>query len=236
MIEREGDEHQPPEDQPAAGNVRRYIAELGQKGLRTRRKLMDSAAKLLEDLSPVALTPTAIARGAGTSSATFYVYFDDVTDIVGALAQEANDDLGEIFEALEQWRACDDPHQGASRFIDAFRDHWDKYRTILSVRNMEADCGKEPFRRMRRAAGLRIIEPLAEIMSAGPVGAEDGGGSGRALAKATVIFAAIERLAAAANIYPEEESGAPLPSDLRAAQISLLCEMMAMRRDRPAAE
>lgn len=209
--------------------ARRDSTELGRKGSRTRRRLMDAAGALLEDQSPVTLTPRGIARAANTSAATFYVYFQDVTDIVRALAEEANDDLDDVLAMLAEWLDHGDVRKGATAFVDTFHAHWDKYRTILAIRNLEADRGNVPFRQMRRAAGARVITPLARILAAAHSG-EPKYTADIALARATVLFAAIERLAAAAETYPEEERGPPDVSDLRAAQIDLLCEAVTIPR------
>ena len=53
----------------------------GKKGQATRARLMNAAERLLAKSSPLDLTAVAIAKAADTSSATFYMYFDDVKDI-----------------------------------------------------------------------------------------------------------------------------------------------------------
>ena len=55
---------------------------LGRKGQETRRNLMAATRRLLCTSSPVDITAVAIAKVAGTSSASFYMYFDDVQDFV----------------------------------------------------------------------------------------------------------------------------------------------------------
>jgi AcrR family transcriptional regulator len=122
--------------------------DLGRKGIETRRRLMNAARGLLDVTSPIAVTVAAIARAAGTSTGTFYVYFDDVNDIVLALAQEASADLGAVHEALEAWHGGLSADAGAERFVRSFRAYYDAHRAILSIRNMEGDRGDERFARM----------------------------------------------------------------------------------------
>jgi AcrR family transcriptional regulator len=59
---------------------------LGQRGARTRRRLLDATSQLLETEGIRDLRVVEIARVVGTSPATFYQYFRDVDDAVLALA------------------------------------------------------------------------------------------------------------------------------------------------------
>ena len=88
-----------------ANKGRRTGQTLGRKGNRTRRRLMTAGLQLLRTQSAVSLTSAAISREAGASSATFYVYFNDVEELVFALAREATQDLGNVLSALEDWLA-----------------------------------------------------------------------------------------------------------------------------------
>jgi AcrR family transcriptional regulator len=172
---------------------RRPAEDLGRKGKLTRLRLMTAARKLLQTHSAVSLTATAIARQAKTSSATFYVYFDDVKDVVLALASEVSEDLGQVQEALGGWRAGMDAEQGAQAFFTAYRAYWDRHRAILSIRNMEADRGDPRFLAVRSRSGMSIITKLAAVIRDGhTLGSLN---DEQSIARATVIFAAIERLA-----------------------------------------
>ncbi|MBW6927620.1 TetR family transcriptional regulator, partial [Salmonella enterica subsp. enterica serovar Weltevreden] len=74
---------------------------LGRKGRETRQRLVDAAALLLASTSPMDLTAMAIAAEAGTASATFYVYFRDVQDILYALSEAATEDMLAAFSKLD---------------------------------------------------------------------------------------------------------------------------------------
>ena len=56
--------------------------KIGAKGERTRQRLIDVTVELLETHGMRDLTVAEIARVAETSSATFYVYFDNVQAVV----------------------------------------------------------------------------------------------------------------------------------------------------------
>ena len=211
----------PPEGSAGAG--RRTEQTLGRKGNRTRRRLMAAGLKLLSTRSAVSLTAAAIAREAETSSATFYVYFDDVGELIFALALDATEDLDNVFATLDNWVAGQSAEEGANAFVEAYRDYWDKHRPILLLRNMEADRGDQRFQVMRSSAGALILRPLASLIKEGH--ADEALTDEQALARAAVIFAAIERMAAAETIYLDEH---PMPSinAIKQAQVSVLASLV----------
>lgn len=212
-----------------AGSARRALAVLGPKGVKTRRRLLDAAAALLETMSPVSLTAVAVARKAGVSPASFYVYFDDIGDIVHELALDANNDLDALMAVLQGWRAGTlTAQEGARAFIAAFREHWNRHRTILNVRNLEADRGEARFLVMRQEAGMRLIRELAHLLP--DRSPSDTGGPGKeAVARATVVYAAIERLAATELLYPPPDPDMPSREDVAEAEIGILMDLMAPR-------
>lgn len=202
---------------------RRTSKALGRKGQETRRRLMSAAQELLQNVSPVSLTVHAIARHAGTSPATFYVYFDDVSDVVLALAEEASQDIDEVMAALAGWRAGLETEVGARGFLAAYRAYWERHRAILVTRNMEADRGDARFLATRGAAGMTIIRELGQVIRDGhPAGqlSEE-----QAVARATVFFAAIERLAATRTLYPRT-SASLTDAAMNEAQIDILVSLV----------
>lgn len=211
----------PPER--ALPDGRRPLQELGRKGLETRRRLMTAAQELLRTMSAVSLTAAAIARHAKTSSATFYVYFDDVSDVVLALAAEASDDIDDVMAVLATWRGGQATEEGARAFFAVYRAYWDAHRAILGIRNMEADRGDPRFLRIRGDVGLRIIRELGALIREGHP--DDSLTEEQAVARATVIFAAIERIAATASLYPRDGRAAS-ESALDEAQIAILVSLV----------
>lgn len=184
---------------------------------------MAAAHELLQTMSAVSLTATAIARQAKTSSSTFYVYFDDVSDVVLALATEASEDIGAVMASLGDWRAGQSTEAGARAFFNVYSAYWDQHRAILSLRNMEADRGDMRFRRIRSDAGLKVIWQLGAIIREGHP--DNLLSEERAVARATVIFAAIERLAATVSLYPRE-TYSPSVDELSEAQIAILTALV----------
>ena len=210
----------------AIADSRRSTQELGRKGLETRRRLMLAAYELLQTMSAVSLTATAIARQAKTSSATFYVYFDDVSDVVLALAREASEDLDEVRAVLAAWRTGKSTEDGARAFFDVYRAYWDRHRAILGIRNMEADRGDARFLAIRSRSGLSIITELGALIREGHP--DDTLSEDQSLARATVIFAAIERLAATASLYPRDlhEVRGASEAAISEAQVAILVSLV----------
>jgi AcrR family transcriptional regulator len=177
---------------------------LGRKGHQTRQRLMDATRRLLEDHSPVELTAVSIAKEAKTSSATFYIYFDDVRDIFLAISQTASEDLAEVVRILEESRNSTDTDLAhAQRVVDAFNDVWNRHRDILRFRNLEADRGDRAFLELRVGSAVRIIDCFVErIMGAYRKG--KGPPRGEAYAEAAVLFAAMEGIAGTDPALGEE--------------------------------
>lgn len=195
---------------------------LGRKGLQTRARLLQAAARLLQAQSAVSLTATAIAQEAQTSLATLYVYFGDVRDILLVLAEEASAAIGEVLAAIDAWDPWENSAEGARIFLNAYRAYWTRYNAVLVLRNMESDRGDARFSDIRMQAGVRIVRALAgKILAGHPDSAMT---EEQAMARAMVIFAAIERLATRQTLY-EAESPA-IQGALHEAQIRILTELV----------
>jgi len=178
--------------------------ELGRKGKETRERLMNAARKLLATHSPVDLTAVSIARIARTSSATFYIYFNDIHDLILALSEAAAIEFSEVHRILEEpWDPGHIELAHAQRVVDAFNQVWDRHRDVLRFRNLEADRGDRAFAEQRIHSGIRIIERFVErIQAAYPV--ENRPPRGQAYAEAAVLHAALEGIAETDPIHVEQ--------------------------------
>ena len=136
-----------------------------------------------------------IARTAGTSPATFYQYFKDVSEATLRLAEQAADEMPEMLGIISgSWEG---PHglERARRLVDAFVRHWDEHRAVLLVRNLAADEGDRRFLRVRQKAMTPVLARLAEQVIAG----QQSGHVDSAIvpqAAAAALGAILERLAA----------------------------------------
>lgn len=151
-------------DEAASGLRNQNGQRVGSKGLRTRRKLVEKTLELLESRGLRDLTVTEVARAAGTSPATFYVYFEGVPEVVLAALQEIDQTSPELFAfADNDWQGSDGEQQ-ARRFVDEYCRLWNRHRVVYRVRNMAAEEGDRRFYDARLQSARPIIEALAAKM------------------------------------------------------------------------
>ena len=167
---------------------------IGRKGAESRSRLLAATRQLLIELSTARkLTASSIARAAGLASQTFYLYFDDVEEVLFCLSEEASADTTEIIEALESPWDPASPQAFTLPVVLAFYRYWDRHRPILNIRNYMADRGEEAFATLRNESAIPIVTRIAQRIRAGQ-------GEARlserdSLARAIIIFSAIERQA-----------------------------------------
>ena len=169
--------------------------ELGPRALQTRQKLLDATASLLGQQSVRDMSVVDIARTAGTSPATFYQYFKDVSEATLRLAEQAADEMPEMLEIIAGSWEGEQGLERARRLVDAFVCHWDEHRAVLLVRNLAADEGDRRFLRVRQKAMTPVLARLAEQVLRG----QQAGRVHAAIvpqAAAAALGAILERLAA----------------------------------------
>jgi AcrR family transcriptional regulator len=116
---------------------------------------------LLAKRSPLQITVFAIAKAAGSSPATFYVYFTDVKDVLLALCEMTREDLAPICKMLEGPWPSNNVVQRAKDFVEAYYAFWHRHRRLLAVRDLEAKLGDERFEDERVHAVAPILHSLA---------------------------------------------------------------------------
>lgn len=154
---------------PHEVDERRRVAEtrtMGRRGLRTRRRLLDSTAALLDSASYRELRVVDIARAAEMSPAAFYQYFGGVEEAVLALAEEMADDCGPELAAL-----VEGPWDGAAAWVTAvgvargFLAVWDRHRAVLRVVDLATDEGDQRFRDLRTRFLRFPTDALVTVLS-----------------------------------------------------------------------
>lgn len=134
----------------------------GRRGRATRQRLLEQTAAMLGTTSFRDLKVVDIARGAGTSPATFYQYFPDVEAAILVLAEEMAAH-GKVLADL----VLEHPWKGkagaatASGLVDGFMDFWEDNRSLLRVVEMATEEGDQRFRRLR----VRLLNPLTEALN-----------------------------------------------------------------------
>ena len=135
--------------------------KMGRKGRETRQRIMDAALELLKTSSYKDLSVSEMASEAELSNATFYVYFNDVEEVLFACVQAAALDLGELHAILDTpWRPSNVREQ-VRKFVDVYNVLWEKYRIELRVRNLEADQGNPRFLNLRIETTRTLPRKLA---------------------------------------------------------------------------
>ena len=138
---------------------------LGLRAMKKRRQLMDSAAKLLENISLRDIRVVDIAREVGASPATFYQYFKDVDAVVLELAEEASAQMPMLTKMFEgEWQG-DAGLEKARKIVDAFIDYWDQYGAVLRVRNLAADQGDSKFLSVRSKASTPMLMAMVDQLN-----------------------------------------------------------------------
>lgn len=140
---------------------------IGARAQRTRRRLLDTTSRLLDERGFADLRVVDVTREVGTSPATFYNYFADVDAAVLALANEAADDEGPLVEHLAGGWSGPDGLAGARVFVEAYMAFWDGHYSVLRTRNMRADEGDRRYILVRRRANVRQITAMAEMVADG---------------------------------------------------------------------
>ena len=74
---------------------------MGAKGLKTRRRLIDATVDLLNSIPIRDIKVVDIAARAKTASATFYLYFDSVIEVVCAASAELVQSTPEIMALFD---------------------------------------------------------------------------------------------------------------------------------------
>ena len=134
--------------------------KIGAKGTRTRQKLIDVTIALLETVGLRDVTVAEVAKVAGTSPATFYVYFEGVAEVVLAALESAEQVTPEMVAILENDFQGAAGYDLARRFVDAYVEQWQKHRTVFRVRNMAGEEGDARFVDARHRLAMPLIDAL----------------------------------------------------------------------------
>lgn len=198
---------------------------LGRKGMETRKRMMEAARRLLATRSPFDLTALLITREAKSAPATFYVYFDDVQDVLYAMSADIASEIVDLFEDDRLLRNPERYFEDAIGFVRAFNGVWDRHSDILLYRNLEADRGNPRFNALRTQGAIPIMNALFDRISSAYQPTSRPRRSA-IYAEAVVFFVALERLAAAVHQYPEDGLSA---NELMEAQARVLVRLLEPR-------
>ncbi|MHB9881326.1 TetR/AcrR family transcriptional regulator [Pacificimonas sp. ICDLI1SI03] len=199
---------------------------LGRKGLQTQQRLMRAAHRLIAKHSPFNLSIAQVSKEANVGKATFYVYFNDVQDLIFALCAQITEEIEDLFSGNDSLlREGGYLHRDALILVKEFNRVWDRHSEILLYRNIEADRGNPRFNDLRTQSAIPILDALCDrIATSFP--RERAPRRVSNYAEAIVFFVAMERLAAAAHQYPSVGLD---PGLLIEAQASVLVRLLEPR-------
>jgi len=137
----------------------------GRRGRATREKLLSCTADILEKTSYRDLKVIDIARSAGTSPATFYLYFNDVEAAVLELAGKLQEEGASMVELIRDssWKGARG-HQTALTLTDAFLDLWERHRAILRVVDLATAEGDLHFQNIRTHLLNEVTLALRDVI------------------------------------------------------------------------
>jgi AcrR family transcriptional regulator len=167
----------------------------GRRGRATRQRLLECTAEMLRTSSYRALKVIDIARGAGTSPATFYQYFGDVEDAILVLAQEMALDSERLVRLVAEgtWKGRAG-YRTALELTDAFFAFWDQHRPVIRVVDLGAEEGDRRFRKIHLELLNNVTVQLAQTIKG--IQAEGGNVGVDALAQAGMLVATLANVAA----------------------------------------
>lgn len=182
---------------------------LGPRALRTRARILEATLSLLDQRTMRDLRVIDIARAIGSSPATFYQYFKDVNGVVLELSSEITEFTPEMIELIRGDWTGRAGHERGLRLANLVADSWDRYRSILRIRNNAANEGDPEFMAVRLKAMLPMVMAFAEVIEAAHSAADTTeseshewvGGHTRPLSGAMFMWSSLEGMAIHLEIF-----------------------------------
>ncbi len=140
--------------------------KLGPRAIETRQRLLDATLQLLSGRSVLDISVAEIARQVGIVPSLFYHYFKDVEEATQHIAKEAANEMPAMVALIGDDLEGSDGLQRARDLVEAFIEHWERYRGALLFRNHAADRGDPVFHRIRRNALSPLIDALQRLIEA----------------------------------------------------------------------
>jgi AcrR family transcriptional regulator len=133
---------------------------LGGKGRRSRERIIAETVELLRDTPVGELTMVAIVNRAGVTKAAFYLYFDDVAEVVLAALEEATGEFADVADLVTRPWPPERLFDSALAFVHAYFAIWSRHMAVLRARNVLADSGDGRFAANRTQAVHLVIAAL----------------------------------------------------------------------------
>jgi AcrR family transcriptional regulator len=122
---------------------------LGERGLRTRRRILDAVAVAIERDGLRGMRLADVATQVGISVPAFYKYFNDLDEAILALCEEIGRSLPVFSVHDESFGADETSSEGARTFVVRFLEYWDEHRAVLYSRNAAIVSGDARIKAVR---------------------------------------------------------------------------------------
>jgi AcrR family transcriptional regulator len=156
-----------PKAKGSSSGKRSSVMPRRQSGIETRAGLLKAAEKLAAKMSIAKVTVQHVADLAGVSRATFYLYFDNISEIYLDLARRACEDLYLVAGQGSNGRGPRESIDHATRsFVSGFREQAAAMRVLYSLA-YEDDRFAELLRASQRAFLGRIEHSIERGISDG---------------------------------------------------------------------
>jgi len=162
--------------------------KLGRKGLETRARILASTKALLSEAAAPKLTPSTIMRHAALASQSFYLYFDDVEEVLLTLCEETIAEVPPLIELIRCAARTGDEAEMRT-FVRAYNTFARRHFALFALRNFHSDAGDLRFFEVRARCALPVIETIVDHMIA-----KSGLSRDVATARAVIVIAGMDRL------------------------------------------
>jgi AcrR family transcriptional regulator len=146
---------------------------LGEKGVRTRRRLLEAAERVFGDLGYHDASIVKVTEAAGVSQGTFYLYFGGKQEIFDVLVEDLNTRLRHAMSeaSIKGETRLDAERLGFEAFFKFTAQHPALYRVIRQAEFASPRMLKLHYERLAEGyvAGLRQASDTGEITIGDPV-------------------------------------------------------------------
>jgi AcrR family transcriptional regulator len=174
-------------------SVNKSGQSLGRKGRRTRANIVSGLKTLLLSTAITNLTVQAVANEAYISAPTFYLYFEDLGEVLLAALEEVAPDMAVIRSRLDADWPADRTYACALAFAQAYFDLWRKHGPVLRARNSLAEQDDARFMKHRHEGPDEFARMLRDKMH--EVRRDDTSDVITAAGLSAIIITALERIA-----------------------------------------
>lgn len=149
-------------------------SEITADGPDVRRRLLEEAARILDEQGPSALSARRLATGAGTSTMAVYTHFGSMGKVVDAVATEGFRRLIDRVDAVE---STDDPAADLLAAAAAYRDNALRnphlYAVMFGAISVRGLGGQGPDPDVAYAAFRQLVTLVERAMDAGRLRRDD---------------------------------------------------------------